>query len=154
WDKMGKLAFEREMLGLYVSDHPLLGVEHVLAAHAESTVGALHTEQVGDGQQIVLAGILSSVLRRVNKTGLPWASAVLEDLEGSVEVLFFPATYAQVGILVAEDAVVVVKGRVDHREDVAKLIAMELSTPDLSQGPRGPVVVSLPAARCNPPVVD
>jgi len=154
WDKMGKLAFEREMLGLYVSDHPLLGVEHVLAAHAESTVGALHTEQVGDGQQIVLAGILSSVLRRVNKAGVPWASAVLEDLEGSVEVLFFPQTYAQVAVNVAEDAIVVVKGRVDRREDVAKLIASDLSVPDLSEGPRGPVVVSLQAARCTPPVVE
>jgi DNA polymerase-3 subunit alpha len=154
WDKAQLLAFEREMLGLYVSDHPLLGVEHVLAAAADTSVAALQTDGVGDGQTVTVAGILSSVNRRVNKTGLPWASAVLEDLEGSVEVLFFPATYAQVGIMVAEDAVVVVKGRVDHREDVAKLIALELSIPDLSQGPRGPVVVSLPAARCTPPVVD
>jgi DNA polymerase-3 subunit alpha len=154
WDKMGKLAFEREMLGLYVSDHPLLGVEHLLAAHAETTVGALHTDQVGDGQQIVLAGILSSVLRRVNRAGVPWASAVLEDLEGSVEVLFFPQTYAQVAVNVAEDAIVVVKGRVDRREEVAKLIASDLMVPDLSEGPRGPVVVSLQAARCTPPVVE
>jgi DNA polymerase-3 subunit alpha len=154
WDKMGKLAFEREMLGLYVSDHPLLGVEHVLAAHSELTIGALHTDQVGDGQQIILAGILSSVLRRVNKAGAPWASAVLEDLEGSVEVLFFPQTYAQVAVSVAEDAIIVVKGRVDRREDVAKIIASDLSVPDLSDGPRGPVVVSLQAARCTPPVVE
>ncbi len=154
WDKMARLAFEREMLGLYVSDHPLLGVEHVLAAHSELTVGALHTDQVGDGQQVVIAGILSSVLRRVNKTGVPWASAVLEDLEGSVEVLFFPQTYARVAVSVAEDAIVVVKGRVDRREDVAKLIASEVTEPDLSEGPRGPVVVSLPAARCTPPVVE
>jgi DNA polymerase-3 subunit alpha len=154
WDKMARLAFEREMLGLYVSDHPLLGVEHVLAAHSECTVGAIQTDQVGDGQQIVIAGILSSVLRRVNKAGAPWASAVLEDLEGSVEVLFFPQTYAQVAVSVAEDAIVVVKGRVDRREDVAKLIASDLTVPDLSEGPRGPVVVSLPAARCTPPVVE
>ncbi|HVD29244.1 MAG TPA: DNA polymerase III subunit alpha, partial [Mycobacteriales bacterium] len=154
WDKMARLAFEREMLGLYVSDHPLLGVEHVLAAHSECTVGAIQTDQVGDGQQIAIAGILSSVLRRVNKTGAPWASAVLEDLEGSVEVLFFPQTYAQVAVSVAEDAIVVVKGRVDRREDAAKLIASDLTVPDLSEGPRGPVVVSLPAARCTPPVVD
>ena len=154
WEKMARLAFEREMLGLYVSDHPLHGVEHVLAQHSELTVGALHTDQVGDGQTIVIAGILSSVLRRVNKTGLPWASAVLEDLEGSVEVLFFPQTYAQVAVSVAEDAIIVVKGRVDRREDVAKLIASELTVPDLSEGPRGPVVVSMPAARCTPPVVD
>jgi DNA polymerase-3 subunit alpha len=154
WDKMARLAFEREMLGLYVSDHPLLGVEHVLAAHSECTVGALQGDQIGDGQQVVIGGILSSVLRRVNKAGVPWASAVLEDLEGSIEVLFFPQTYAQVALSIAEDAIVVVRGRLDRREDVAKLIASDVSVPDLSEGPRGPVVVSLPAARCTPPVVE
>ena len=157
WEKMARLAFEREMLGLYVSDHPLHGVEHVLAANAEFTVGAIHTEQVGDGQSVTVAGILSSVLRRVNKTGAPWASAVLEDLEGSVEVLFFPQTYAQVAVSVAEDAIVVVKGRVDRREDVAKLIASDLTVPDLTSsqwGARGPVVVSVRAERCTPSVVE
>ncbi len=118
------------------------------------TVGALHTDQVGDGRRSCWPGSCPSVLRRVNKAGAPWASAVLEDLEGSVEVLFFPQTYAQVAVNVAEDAIVVVKGRVDRREDVAKLIASDLSVPDLSEGPRGPVVVSLQAARCTPPVVE
>ncbi len=154
WDKMARLAFEREMLGLYVSDHPLLGVEHVLAAHSECTVGALQGDQIGDGQSVTIGGILSSVLRRVNKAGVPWASAVLEDLEGSIEVLFFPQTYAQVAVSIAEDAILVVKGRLDRREDVAKLIASDVSVPDLSEGPRGPVVVSLQAARCTPPVVE
>jgi len=154
WDKTQLLAFEREMLGLYVSDHPLLGVEHVLASAADTSVAALQTEAAPEGQSVTVAGILSSVLRRVNKTGVPWASAVLEDLEGSVEVLFFPSTYAQVAVNVAEDAIVVVKGRVDRREDVAKLVATDLSVPDLSEGPRGPVVLSLPAARCTPPVVE
>jgi DNA polymerase III subunit alpha len=154
WDKAQRLAFEREMLGLYVSDHPLLGIEHVLAASADTSVATLLTGGGGDGQIVTVGGILSSVTRKVNKAGSPWASAVLEDLEGSVEVLFFPQTYAQVGIMVAEDAVVVVKARVDHREDVAKLIAMEVSIPDLTEGPRGPVVVSLPAVRCTPPVVE
>ncbi len=154
WEKMARLAFEREMLGLYVSDHPLLGVEHVLAAHSECTVGALQGDQIGDGQTVTIGGILSSVLRRVNKAGAPWASAVLEDLEGSIEVLFFPQTYAQVAVSIAEDAILVVKGRLDRREDVAKLIASEVSVPDLSEGPRGPVVVSLAAARCTPPVVE
>jgi DNA polymerase-3 subunit alpha len=154
WEKPQRLAFEREMLGLYVSDHPLRGVEHVLATAADTSVAALLTDAVPDGQQVTVAGILSSVLRRVNKTGAPWASAVLEDLEGSVEVLFFPSTYAQVAVNVAEDAIVVVKGRVDRREEVAKVVATDLTVPDLSEGPRGPVVVSLPAARCTPPVVE
>jgi DNA polymerase III subunit alpha len=154
WEKGQLLAFEREMLGLYVSDHPLLGVEHILAAAADTSVAAIQTDQVADGQPVTVAGILSAVQRRVNRTGSPWASAMLEDLEGSVEVLFFPATYAQVGISVIEDAVVVIKARVDRREDAAKLIALELAVPDLSEGVRGPVVVSLPAARCTAPMVE
>jgi DNA polymerase-3 subunit alpha len=154
WAKPQRLSFEREMLGLYVSDHPLLGVEHILGTAADTSVAALQTDAVPDGQSVTVAGILSSVLRRVNKTGVPWASAVLEDLEGSVEVLFFPSTYAQVAVNVAEDAIVVVRGRVDCREDAAKLVASDLTVPDLSERERGPVVVSLPAARCTPPVVE
>jgi len=154
WAKPQRLSFEREMLGLYVSDHPLLGVEHILGTAADTSVAALQTDAVPDGQSVTVAGILSSVLRRVNKTGVPWASAVLEDLEGSVEVLFFPSTYAQVAVNVAEDAIVVVRGRVDRREDAAKLVASDLTVPDLSERERGPVVVSLPAARCTPPMVE
>jgi DNA polymerase-3 subunit alpha len=158
WDKTQLLAFEREMLGLYVSDHPLYGLEHVLQAVADTSVAALQSEQAEDGQNVTVAGILSSLSRRVNKTGAPWAQAILEDLEGGVEVLFFPATYAQVGIHLAEDAILVVRGRVDKREDQAKLIASEVTVPDLTAqatgGPRGPVKVSLAATRCTPPVVQ
>jgi DNA polymerase-3 subunit alpha len=158
WEKAQLLSFEREMLGLYVSDHPLRGVEQVLASVADTSMAAMQTEQVDDGQNVTVAGILSSVNRRVNKAGAPWAQAVLEDLEGSVEVLFFPATYAQVGITLAEDVVVVVRGRVDKREDQAKLIASEVTVPDLTAsvngGPRGPVKVLLSTTRCTPPVVQ
>jgi DNA polymerase-3 subunit alpha len=154
WDKSVLLAFEREMLGLYVSDHPLLGVEHVLAGAADMSIANLMSEGPADGQTVTLAGILSSVSRRITKAGAPWAQAVLEDLEGSVEVLFFPATYQQVGINIAEDAIVVVKGRTDARDDTVKLIASDLVLPDLSKGPRGPVVVRVPPARCTPPMVN
>jgi DNA polymerase-3 subunit alpha len=154
WDKTVLLAFEREMLGLYVSDHPLLGVEHVLAAVSDTSIATLLSEGASDGQMVTIGGILSSVNRRVTKAGAPWAQAVLEDLEGSVEVLFFPATYTQVGINVVEDAVVVIKGRADARDDTVKLIVSDLTLPDLSVGPRGPVLVSMPPARCTPPMVD
>ncbi|MEP6599725.1 MAG: DNA polymerase III subunit alpha [Actinomycetota bacterium] len=154
WDKSVLLAFEREMLGLYVSDHPLLGVEHLLAGAADMTIATLLADGPGDGQPVTVAGILSSVNRRVTKAGAPWAQAVLEDLEGSLELLFFPATYAQVGISVAEDAVVVVRGRADARDDTVKLIVSDLTLPDLTMRPSGPIVVSLPPARCTPPMVD
>jgi DNA polymerase-3 subunit alpha len=153
WDKSDLLGFEREMLGLYVSDHPLFGIEHVLANASDTQVLALTDEGLGDGKVVTIAGILSGVQRKVTKMGKPWALASLEDLSGVVEVLFFPATYELVGMHVAEDAVVVVRGRVDKRDDVPRVIAMDLSIPNITEGPRGPVIVTLPAQRCTPPLV-
>jgi DNA polymerase-3 subunit alpha len=154
WDKKVLLQFEREMLGLYVSDHPLFGLEHILAGAADVTIAAAQTEGAGEPQTITLAGILSSVNRRVTKAGAPWAQAVLEDLEGSIEVMFFPATYAQVALNIAEDAIVAIKGRTDAREDTVKLIASDLMILDTTEAPRGPVMVRLEATRCTPPLVD
>jgi DNA polymerase-3 subunit alpha len=136
WDKTVLLNFEREMLGLYVSDHPLFGVEHILASASEVTVADLQTDAVHDGQTVTVAGILSSVTRRMTKDGKPWAQVSLEDLEGAVEVLFFPATYAQVGMRISEDAIVVIKGRVDSREETVRIIGSDLTLPDLSKDER------------------
>jgi DNA polymerase-3 subunit alpha len=154
WDKSVLLNFEREMLGLYVSDHPLLGVEHILKAAAEVSIADLQGDAVNDGQTTIIAGILSSVTRRMTKDGKPWAQVTLEDLEGSVEVLFFPASYAQVGMQIAEDAIVVIKGRVDAREETIRLIGSELSLPNLSEGPRGPIRITVEQSRVTPPVIE
>ncbi len=156
WDKAYLLAFEREMLGLYVSDHPLFGVEHVLAKAADRAISALIEEgAVADGQVVVLAGILSGVQRRITKQGRAWASATLEDLGGAVEVLFFPNTYELVGQYVAEDAIVVVRGRVDRRDDQPRLMAMDLSLPDISAPDEvKPLILALPPARCTPPLME
>jgi DNA polymerase III subunit alpha len=152
WDKSLLLAYEREMLGLYVSDHPLLGVEHVIAAAVDCPISALGERD--DGSTVVIGGILSAVTRKITKKGDAWALVQLEDLEGSVECMFFPASYQAAAVQLVEDAVVLVRGRVDRREDVPKVIAQELIVPDLSQGPRGPVVVALPTQRCTQPVVE
>jgi DNA polymerase-3 subunit alpha len=155
WDKSVLLAAEREMLGLYVSDHPLLGVEHVLAASAECSIAALTTDETRqDGAVVTVGGLVSGLQRKVTKQGNPWALATLEDLEGAIEVMFFPATYQQCATLLAEDAIILVRGRLDRREDVPKLIAMDVTVPDLSDGPRGPVMLTLAATRCTPPVVE
>jgi len=154
WDKKVLLQFEREMLGLYVSDHPLFGLEHVLTGASDLTIAAAMAEGQGEQQTVTLAGILSSVSRRVTKAGAPWAQAQLEDLEGSIEVMFFPATYAQVALNVAEDAIVAIKGRTDARDDTVKLIASELTVLDTTVAPRGPVLVKMAPARCTPPVID
>lgn len=164
WDKSTLLGFEREMLGLYVSDHPLLGVEHVLAAGTDCSVVQLlgsadDPERTAagdrfDSQVVTLGGILSGVQRKVTRQGSPWAAATLEDLEGAIEVLFFPATYQACMHLVVEDAIVLVRGRLDRREEVPKLVAMELKPADLDTGESGPFVVSILESRCVPPVVD
>jgi DNA polymerase-3 subunit alpha len=156
WERSDKLAFEREMLGLYVSDHPLHGLEHVLANAADMSIAALGEEgAVPDGQVVVLAGILSGVQRRITKQGRPWASATLEDLDGAVEVLFFPNTYELVGQYLAEDAIVTVRGRVDRRDDAPRLMAIDLSIPDTSTREEArPVVLALPPSRCTPPLVE
>ena len=156
WDKADRLAFEREMLGLYVSDHPLFGLERILSAAADVSIAALGEEgTVPDGQVVNLAGILSGVQRRITKQGRAWASAMLEDLDGAVEVLFFPNTYELVGQYIAEDAIVVVRGRVERRDEQARVMAMDLSIPDVSASDAArPVVLALPSSRCTPPLVE
>ena len=154
WDKTILLAYEREMLGLYVSDHPLLGIEHVIAAAVDCPVSALSGEERADGSIVTVGGILSTVTRKMTKRGDSWATATLEDLEGAVEVLFFPNCYQDCAVHLAEDAVLLVRARIDKREDVPRLIALDVSVPDISEGPRGPVVITLPANRCTPPVVE
>jgi DNA polymerase-3 subunit alpha len=154
WDKSILLAYEREMLGLYVSDHPLLGIEHVIAAAVDCPVSALSAEDRSDGSVVTVGGILSTVTRKMTKRGDSWATATLEDLEGAIEVLFFPACYQVCGVHLAEDAVLLIRARLDKREDQPRLIALEVSVPDVSEGPRGPVTITLPANRCTPPVVE
>jgi DNA polymerase III subunit alpha len=170
WEKPTLLTFEREMLGLYVSDHPLLGVEHVLAAATDCSLAQLlgsaedDPARPGGGQKgggggsdaqvVTVGGILSGVQRKVTKQGSTWAAATLEDLEGAIEVMFFPATYQQCVSQVIDDAIVLVRGRLDRREEVPKLVAMDVTTPDITAGDTGPFVVSILEARCIPPVVE
>ncbi|HEU4676002.1 MAG TPA: DNA polymerase III subunit alpha [Motilibacteraceae bacterium] len=155
WEKAALLAYEREMLGLYVSDHPLFGIEHVLSAASDTSISSLTgSDDRPDGAVVTVGGLVTGLQRKMTKQGNTWAIATLEDLEGSIDVMVFPATYQLVATMLAEDAVVVVKGRVDRREEVPKLVAMEIAMPDLTEGPRGPVVVALPTVRCTPPVVE
>ena len=176
WDKKTRLNFEREMLGLYVSDHPLLGVEHMIARDTDVSVAelmAVASDEGGEdderptlslplptgrnGDQIVkIGGILSGVTRKVTKKGDAWAAATLEDLGGAIEVLFFPNSYQLYATAIADDAIVIIKGKVDRRDDVPKLIAMDMTIPDLTTGTDGtaPFVLNLPVTKCVPPVVE
>lgn len=116
WDSRTLLGFEREMLGLYVSSHPLAGTERVLRANSEHAITQIDEQEMPDGAAVTLAGMLVGIARRVTKQGRLWASANLEDLDGAVELLFFPSTYELVADTLAEDLVVAVKGKVNRKD--------------------------------------
>jgi DNA polymerase-3 subunit alpha len=155
WDKKQRLAFEREMLGLYVSDHPLSGLEHVLAQAADVSIATLLADEARpDGSTVVVAGLITSLQRKMSKQGNPWAAVTVEDMEGSVEIMFFGETYLAYSTALAEDTVVVVRGRVRRRDDTMQLQAIEVSLPDVTTAADAPVLVTLPVARCTAPVVE
>jgi DNA polymerase-3 subunit alpha len=153
WDKATLLAFEREMLGLYVSDHPLLGVEHVLRSHTDMSISALLDEGIPDGM-VTVGGLITGVQRKVSRNGDSWAIVHLEDLEGSIEALFFSKTYNQYALSLTEDRVVVIRGRFARSDEQVRFTAMEMTMPDITSGPTGPLLISLPAAQVTPPIVE
>ncbi|NLG23334.1 MAG: DNA polymerase III subunit alpha, partial [Actinomycetales bacterium] len=118
WEKQIKLAFEREYLGLYVSDHPLNGIEHILTANATATIGAVVSEDgPQDGEFVTVAGLMTSVVLKRTKNGDPYARVMLEDLAGSIECVFFPKSYMTVSTMLAPDTVGVIRGRFKRSED-------------------------------------
>lgn len=154
WDKLTLLGHEREMLGLYVSDHPLLGLEHVLSQGTDCTIGQLMLdEDRPHNSTITVSGLITAVSRKITKRGDPWATITLEDLDGAIDVLLFPSSYTLASTLLVEDNIVRIKGQLSRDKDQPELRAQEVTAPDLTQGPAGPVVISLPSTRCTPPVV-
>jgi DNA polymerase III subunit alpha len=154
WDKRTKLAFEREMLGLYVSDHPLQGLEHILAAERDIGIGELLAEDGPRESTVTIAGMITNITRKTTRRGDIWAVITVEDLEASIEVLLFPKAYEMVSTVLATDTVVKIKGRVKVEDDVVSLSALELSLPDITDVRSEPVVISLSATRCTPQVVQ
>jgi len=124
FDKRQRLAFEKEMLGLYVSDHPLMGAEASLRRRTETTIAEL--EGVEDGTMRTTGGLVTSLQKKWTRKGDLMAVFTLEDLQSTVEVMVFPKTMQNYGHLLDDDAVVIVRGRVDTRDDQPKLMAMEL----------------------------
>ncbi|KAB7759447.1 DNA polymerase III subunit alpha [Mycolicibacterium mucogenicum] len=155
WDDKHKLALEREMLGLYVSGHPLNGVAHLLTAQVDTQIPAILEGAVANDSQVRIGGILAGVVRRVNKQGLPWASAQLEDLNGSVTVNFFPKTYAVFGADIMDDAIVLVSGKARVEDERVSIFASDLVVPDFSNAQADrPLAVSLPTRQCTPEKVS
>jgi DNA polymerase-3 subunit alpha len=135
WIKKDKLAFEREMLGLYVSDHPLAGLEIELAKHATVTIDELITsESISDGESVTIAGLVTEVQRRVARnSGKPYAMVQVEDFTGQQTVMFLGKTYLEVGNELATDVVVAIRGRVSARDDGKAITVQDMTIPDISR---------------------
>ena len=154
WEKALLLSYEREMLGLYVSDHPLLGVEHLLRSSTDMPISQVNDESVGHEQIVTIGGLITQIQRKVSRRGDSWAIVTVEDLEGAVDVMFFSNSYTQHSMNLMEDRIVVIRGRVDKREEQVKIMALDLSMPDITLAPTGPLIISMDTVRCTPPVVD
>ena len=150
WDKRVQLGFEKEMLGLYVSDHPLFGVERALQTMCTTTIPGLWEQE--DKSRVTIGGIVGSITRRYTKAGDPMLFFTFEDLQGSTEVVCFPRVVAEYGPFVREDAVLIITGRVDHRGDEVKFIGQEIREPDLSDDDM--VRLRVPATRLSRNMVD
>ncbi|SCC00172.1 DNA polymerase-3 subunit alpha [Bifidobacterium bohemicum] len=146
WDKKTKLNFEREMLGLYVSDHPLSGMSAVLSGLRDMSIAHLLTSAstMDDRQQVTLAGLITSVDRRVSKKGNPWAIVTIEDMESSIQCMFFGKAYTNAADLMALDEVVQIRGQVELRDETVSLRANEMVVPNLENGDERPLTIALP----------
>jgi DNA polymerase III subunit alpha len=151
YDRKDKLSAEREMLGLYVSDHPLFGLERLLSELSSTTIPEV---LAGNGGGFIsLAGLLTGIQKKFTKTGQPYVVGTLEDLQGGIDVIFFPQTYQQFGELLVEDAVLCVSGRLDSGE-TPKIIAADVSAPDVSEATGAPLTLTVSPLQCTPEVVD
>nr|WP_308201074.1 DNA polymerase III subunit alpha [Agromyces mediolanus] len=152
WPKSTKLAFEREMLGLYVSDHPLAGLEVPLAKHASTTIADLvSSEHTQDGDTVVVAGLVTSVQHRIAKSsGNQYGMIQVEDFSGEITVMFMGKAYQEFAPGLQADSIAVVRGRVSMRDDGMNLHAFSVFTPDLGQGDEsGPVMISVQDVRAT-----
>ncbi|MFN8015224.1 MAG: DNA polymerase III subunit alpha [Acidimicrobiia bacterium] len=138
FEKNIKLQFEKEMLGLYISDHPLSGVGNALAALSEKSVA--QAKESNEGDTITVGGVITSLTKRYTKRGDLMATFVLEDLAMGIEVMVFPKTMEKYSDVIVEDKIILLTARVDAREEVVKLIAVDFSTPDLSLDGSGPPI--------------
>jgi DNA polymerase-3 subunit alpha len=153
FERREKLAAEREMLGLYVSDHPLFGLEPLLAELSSTPISEVLSGEAQTTRGLVsLAGILTGIGKKFTKAGQPYVVGTLEDLTSGVDVIFFPQTYQAHGQLLVEDAVLCVTGRLDSGE-TPKVIAADVSAPDLSELDGAPLEISLSPRQCTGEIV-
>lgn len=161
WTKRDKLAFEREMLGLYVSDHPLAGLEGQLAKFATTSIldlsNADDSSGLRDGDTAVVAGLITEIERRVAKgSGNVYGRIQIEDFTGEMTVMFLGRSYQEFGELLVADQVVAVRGRINRRDDGVVIHANQLTIPEIGSVtvPSGPLTLQIPEQRATTAVVS
>jgi DNA polymerase-3 subunit alpha len=155
WPRKHLLSLEREMLGLYVSSHPLDGAEHILSRNRDVSIAELLGSGRNEGE-VRLSGLITGVDRRINKAGNAWAIVTLADRDGSVEVLFFPKNYMLIQHELIEDNVVAVKGRLNERDGALSIFGSEMAPLDISaaeHGGRPPIQLNIPERKITPQLV-
>jgi DNA polymerase-3 subunit alpha len=126
FEKAELLRLEKETLGLYVSEHPLSAVRDQLRRKTDATLADL--ERRRDGEVVTVGGIVSALKQTTTKKGDPMVFLALDDPTGSAEVVVFNSTYQAARELLTADRILVVKGRVDHKQQgETKLIAMDVT---------------------------
>jgi DNA polymerase III subunit alpha len=138
FEKRSLLRLEKEVLGQFVTDHPLLAVREALSRQVDSDIPKV--AELGDGDVVTVGGIIGAVARRYTKRGDPYALVRLEDLAGGVTVVAFPDMFEKVPDLIQTDRIVLVKGKVDLRGRELQLRALEIREPALG----GDDVVRIP----------
>jgi DNA polymerase-3 subunit alpha len=152
WTKKDKLAFEREMLGLYVSDHPLRGLETTLAKEAAATLEYLTNPDNGiDGETVVVAGLLTSVQHRTAKSGNLYGSVVVEDFTGELQALFMGKSYLEYGELLKEDSIVALRGKLNSRDDGVSMHAYSVKLLDgTTRDEQSDLAITISETRATP----
>jgi DNA polymerase III subunit alpha len=151
FDKREKLSFEKEMLGLYVSDHPLMGAEASLRRRCDA--GLADLAELGDGAMKTFGGVITGLQRKWTRKGDLMAVFTLEDLQTAVEVMVFPKTMTEHGQKLADDEVVIVKARVQAREDQHNLIAMSIEPFEPMSGDAFPLHVKVAPQALSEPLI-
>ncbi len=149
FDKSDRLRFEKEMLGLYISDHPLLGVEAALRRKVECSVA--EAAERDDGATLVLGGIITNLARKFTKKGDQMAVFVLEDLDASIECTVFPRVLMEQGHKLVDDSIVTVRGRIDKRDEsrVGFMVQDVQILEGLDTGNASPLRLRVPATSLN-----
>jgi DNA polymerase-3 subunit alpha len=157
FDKAQLLRDERELLGQFVTDHPLL--QHIAALRTQVTQEIDSLEQADDGDLVTVAGIVASVTRKYTKSGEPYALFRLEGLSAGVDVVAFPGVYEANPDLISAGSLdpLLVTGRIDRRGRELQIRANEVREPVFAGAPvvdgRESVVIDLTAAACTDAVL-